>query len=185
MSKPQIAHIVATLENGVIGTNNDLPWPMWKEDMAFFREKTTGNIVVMGYNTILSLPKRLPNRVMVALSYSIIRESESNPTFFERIDFGVNTLECLLDVIGRGKELPSLTGKDIFIAGGGATYRNTIGEVDIVYQNVLKPTTAMELGDVETVTYPIELLDWMFTLQSSEEIDCDNGKMVKNVWVRN
>ena len=37
-------------------------------DMKFFRETTKHNVVVMGYSTYLSLPKRpLPNRINVVL----------------------------------------------------------------------------------------------------------------------
>ena len=39
------------------------------EDMKFFREQTTNNIVVMGYNTWLSLnEKKLPNRENIVLT---------------------------------------------------------------------------------------------------------------------
>ena len=47
--------IVCSDINGGIGRNNDLLFNI-KEDMKFFREMTKGNIIVMGYNTWLSLP---------------------------------------------------------------------------------------------------------------------------------
>ena len=49
--------IVAIDLQGNIGRNNDLLFHM-KEDMKFFREQTTNNIVVMGYNTWLSLNEK-------------------------------------------------------------------------------------------------------------------------------
>ena len=52
---------------GNIGRNNALLFKM-KEDMKFFRESTTGHVIVMGYNTWLSLgEKSLPNRTNIVL----------------------------------------------------------------------------------------------------------------------
>ena len=57
-----IKMIVCTDINGGIGRNNDLLFHI-KEDMKFFKEKTLGCKIVMGYNTWLSLPnKPLPDR---------------------------------------------------------------------------------------------------------------------------
>lgn len=44
-----------------IGFNNQLPWRI-SEDLKRFKELTTNCNVVMGYNTMLSLGKPLPNR---------------------------------------------------------------------------------------------------------------------------
>ena len=43
-----------------IGKRNDLMFSL-PLDMKFFRETTSGKVVCMGYNTLLSLPK--PDRV--------------------------------------------------------------------------------------------------------------------------
>ena len=42
-----ISHVVAMSNNQVIGINNDLPWSL-KDDLAHFKEYTTGKIIVMG-----------------------------------------------------------------------------------------------------------------------------------------
>jgi dihydrofolate reductase len=44
--------IAKTLADGCL----NMPWPSVKEDFAFFKEKTVGCPVMMGYNTWLSLP---------------------------------------------------------------------------------------------------------------------------------
>ena len=55
-------------KEGNIGKDNDLLFHM-KEDMNFFRKSTMGSIVVMGYNTWLSLgEKSLPNRKNIVLT---------------------------------------------------------------------------------------------------------------------
>lgn len=65
----QFSAIWACGLNGVIGKNNELPWPKIKEDMKWFRKHTLAKTVVMGYNTWVSLGnKPLPDRQNVVLS---------------------------------------------------------------------------------------------------------------------
>ena len=49
-----IIGIVAVDRNGAIGKGGKLPWH-YSADMKFFKETTTGNACVMGYNTWLTL----------------------------------------------------------------------------------------------------------------------------------
>jgi dihydrofolate reductase len=52
-----------------IGKNGDLPWPKNSDDLAWFKESTTGSAVVMGRKTWDSLPKKpLPNRQNIVVS---------------------------------------------------------------------------------------------------------------------
>lgn len=65
--------IMAIDEKGAIGLNNDLPWKLAgvdnKSDMQWFREKTKGKIIVMGYNTWVSIGRKpLPGRYNVVIS---------------------------------------------------------------------------------------------------------------------
>ena len=53
--------------NRVIGRGNTIPWHL-PEDFRWFKELTTGGIVVMGRKTFASLPKPLPNRTNVVFS---------------------------------------------------------------------------------------------------------------------
>jgi dihydrofolate reductase len=61
--------------DGGMGYNNNLPWHV-KEDLLFFKDLTTTtkrpdaqNVVIMGHNTFVSLPKRpLPQRYNIVLS---------------------------------------------------------------------------------------------------------------------
>jgi len=56
--------IAAVARNGVIGSDNRLPWHL-PEDLRHFRELTTGRAVIMGRRTWESLPERfrpLPGR---------------------------------------------------------------------------------------------------------------------------
>lgn len=47
--------IVAVDKNWGIGKNNDLLFHL-KEDMSFFKKMTLGKVIVMGSNTLMSLP---------------------------------------------------------------------------------------------------------------------------------
>jgi dihydrofolate reductase len=52
-----------------IGKNGDLPWPKNSDDLAWFKESTTGSAIVMGRKTWDSLPKKpLPNRQNIVVS---------------------------------------------------------------------------------------------------------------------
>lgn len=61
--------IVNVDKNWGIGIGNDLLNPI-PADMKFFRETTTGNVVVMGRKTFLSFPgpKALPKRVNIVIT---------------------------------------------------------------------------------------------------------------------
>lgn len=65
-----VSIIVAIAENGVIGDKNSLLWHI-KEDMRFFRQKTTSHPVIMGRKTYESLGRPLPNRTNVVISRTI------------------------------------------------------------------------------------------------------------------
>lgn len=56
--------LFAVDESGGMGKDGDMPWPMNKEDMIWFKETTQGQVVVMGKKSWLSpdMPKPLPNR---------------------------------------------------------------------------------------------------------------------------
>ena len=65
--------IFARARNGVIGSNNALPWHL-PEDMAHFKRSTLGCPVIMGRKTWDSLPARfrpLPGRLNVVVTRQI------------------------------------------------------------------------------------------------------------------
>lgn len=59
--------ILATNSKGGLGINNTIPWHS-AADFKHFKEETTGQVVIMGYNTWKSLPRRpLPGRLNIVL----------------------------------------------------------------------------------------------------------------------
>ena len=66
--------IVAYSNNYVIGNDNNLPWK-YKEDMEYFKTVTSytrkddnKNAIIMGYNTWLSIKKKLKNRINIVIT---------------------------------------------------------------------------------------------------------------------
>ena len=82
----------------------------YPEDMTFFKEKTSGNIVVMGRKTWDSLPKKpLSNRFNIVITSSPIVNPD--PTAFLKLDEFIKWLPKLKE----GKQ-------DIYIIGGASIY---------------------------------------------------------------
>ena len=62
-----IIGIVAIAENYAIGKDGKLPWH-YSSDLKYFKETTTGNVIVMGARTWDSIGRPLPNRLNILLS---------------------------------------------------------------------------------------------------------------------
>ncbi len=81
--------------------------------MQFFKRTTTGNVVVMGYNTLLSFPggKPLKDRVNIVLC----------PQGVEREDItAVHSVDELLI------EAAKYDGDKVFVIGGAMTYKTLL-----------------------------------------------------------
>ena len=104
----KVSLVAAVARNGVIGRAGGLPWRI-PEDLARFRELTTGHAVVMGRRTWDSLPERfrpLPGRRNVVVTRNEAwREPEA-----ERAASLDDALELLA-----GEER-------VFVIGGGELY---------------------------------------------------------------
>jgi len=65
----RISLVVAVAENGVIGSDNDLPWRL-KGDMKHFKATTMGKPIIMGRKTYDSIGRPLPGRTNIVMSRS-------------------------------------------------------------------------------------------------------------------
>lgn len=118
--------IAAVADNGAIGKDNDLLWHV-AEDMKYFRRTTTGNPVVMGYRTFLSIGRPLPKRDNIVISS---RTWEDVP---EGVKVACNLEEAYsLAEKAAGEESDAAAGR-IFIMGGGETYRKALPTADKLY----------------------------------------------------
>lgn len=107
MIQKNISIIVAIAQNFAIGKNNELLFHL-PNDLKRFKQITTGHPVIMGRNTLLSLPKgALPNRRNIIIS-DIPEEK------FERCEM-VSSIEDAASAVKYEQEA--------FIIGGGMIYR--------------------------------------------------------------
>ncbi len=107
--------IVAVDRQGAIGKGGKLPWH-YSADMKFFRETTTGNACVMGFNTWLTLRKPLKDRLNIVLS----RQSQIEP------HDSVVVLRDLNSVLS----LENYLRCDLFVMGGEQVYRSFLPYID-------------------------------------------------------
>ena len=107
--------IAAVGKNNELGKKGDLIFHI-KEDMQFFKETTTGHTVVMGFKTWESLPKKLPNRKNVVVSFEEIEGPD----------------ECVTDLVQFIKDNEN-TNEEIFVIGGGSIYAQFIDHAKRIY----------------------------------------------------
>ena len=130
----------------------------------FFREKTSGKTVCMGYNTLLSFPGSNPlkNRVNIVLA----------PEGVERDDcIIVHTLEDL------SKEVNKYD--DVFVIGGAMFYKTMVDYCEEVY------VTKVEADGEATVFYPnLDEKENFTEVYSSEPIE-SNGYTIRFTTYKN
>ena len=109
--------------NRVIGAGDKIPWHL-PEDFKWFKQLTTGHVLVMGRKTFESIGKPLPNRETIVLS----RGAFSHP--------GVRVIHNL-DELG-----PLAAGRDVFIAGGAQVYAQALPLCSDLYLTLVKREVA-------------------------------------------
>ena len=102
-----IIGIAAVDRKGAIGKGGKLPWH-YSADMRFFRETTTGNAVVMGRKTWLTIGKPLKNRLNIVLSRDTDIGPQESLIVFSDIE----------SVLSFNKSLST----DLFVIGGAQIY---------------------------------------------------------------
>lgn len=102
-------------KNWCIGKNGDMLFHI-REDLSHFKQKTVGNVCVMGYKTLLSLPSKKPlkNRENIVLTTKEIEIENATVC---------HNLDELFEVISQ-KEKDE--GKKVFVIGGGKIYQTLL-----------------------------------------------------------
>ena len=157
--------IVAVDKKWGIGKNNDLLFSL-KEDMKFFREKTSGKVVCMGYNTLLSFPgsKPLKNRTNIVLAPAGVTRDDCVIVY---------TLEEL------SRELAKYDSDDVFVIGGAMFYRTMVDYCSEVY------VTKVDADGEATVFYPnLDEKDNFELAYTSDPID-DGGYTIRFTTYKN
>lgn len=107
MTHNNISIIVAIAQNFAIGKNNDLLFHL-PNDLKRFKEITTGKTLIMGRNTLLSLPKwPLPNRRHIVITDRPDEQFEGCEMVFS-IDEAIEKVK---------------NEAEAFIIGGGMVYK--------------------------------------------------------------
>jgi dihydrofolate reductase len=111
-----VSLVAAVARGRVIGRDNSIPWRI-PEDMARFRELTTGHPVVMGRRTWDSLPERfrpLPGRRNVVVT--------RNPAWHDDGAERTGSLDEALRLLGSSAQ--------VFVIGGGQLYAAALPVAD-------------------------------------------------------
>lgn len=112
--------IVAVDKNWAIGLNNKLLVRI-PSDHKFFRQETTGKVVVLGRKTLETFPGGLPlkNRTNIILS--------TDQNYKVKDAVVVHSMEELLE------ELKQYASEDVYIIGGESVYREMLPYCDTAH----------------------------------------------------
>lgn len=111
-----LSMIAAIGKNRELGKNNDLIWHL-DGDLPFFKKVTMGKSVIMGRNTFFSLPKALPGRKNIVLTFPPVFEAPGVTC--------VLTPDEALEMVKDEEEA--------FIIGGASVYALFIDKADKLY----------------------------------------------------
>ncbi|MEQ8558758.1 MAG: dihydrofolate reductase [Henriciella sp.] len=124
MEEPvKLSMIVARSRNGVIGRDGGLPWKL-SDDLALFKQTTSGKPIIMGRHTWESLPKKpLPGRQNIVITRDWAYAAE-----------GARVYSNLNAAINSAKAIAARDGEnEVFIIGGESLYRRALPLTDILY----------------------------------------------------
>lgn len=144
-----VSIIVAYSKNRVIGNENDIPWYI-REDMQFFKKRTTGKIVIMGRKTYESIPEKhrpFPNRE----TYILTRDKSYRVDHPDVTVFNEFKKALMVAKLKAGDT-------EIMVAGGAQIYELALPYTDIIHATILAEDF---IGDAHFPILPEE--DWHLT----------------------
>lgn len=143
--------IVAVDKNWAIGHNGGLLISI-PEDMRFFREETTGKVVIVGRNTVKTFPggRPLKNRKNIIVSTNTDLKVEDAIV--------VNSVEEALEVV---KDYKS---EDVYVVGGASIYKQMLPYCDVAH------VTKIDYAYQADTYFPNldEMDDWVIEAESDE-----------------
>lgn len=118
----ELAIVVAVAANGVIGSNNELPWRL-PEDLKYFKRTTMGHPIVMGRKTFDSIGKPLPGRKNIVVTRQTDWQHD-----------GVDVVHNLEDAISLAKKVCREEGVErAMLIGGANLYEQALPECERLY----------------------------------------------------
>ncbi len=148
-----ITIIVAIAKNAAIGKDNQLLWHI-SEDLKRFKRLTAGHKVIMGRNTLMSLPKwPLPKRTNIVITDNPAEVFEGCEMVFS-IEEAVS--KCRAD-------------EECFIMGGASIYRQFMPLANRLYITRVNK-------DFEGDTFFPEIDEKVWKLvENSEDVEMEDG----------
>lgn len=127
-----ISLIAAIGENRELGNQGKIPWHI-KQDLLHFKNTTNGHVVIMGrkaFDSLLAYYKKSPNPIPKRIHIVVTRNK----------DYKVNVqsvyvVHSIKEALQLAKEKEK---EEIFIAGGGQLYKQTIKMADKLYLTIVK-----------------------------------------------
>lgn len=114
-----VTMIAAIGKNRELGKNNDLIWHL-PDDLKFFKEHTIGHPIVMGLNTLRSLPRKLKDREYIVLTNEDVKLDDDIVL--------VTSMDELLSYISNEKK-----NEEVMIIGGASLYAQMIKYADKMF----------------------------------------------------
>ncbi|MBP3603311.1 MAG: dihydrofolate reductase [Lachnospiraceae bacterium] len=148
--------IVAVDENWAIGNKNELLVRI-PADHKFFREETTGKVVVLGRKTLETFPQGMPlkNRTNIIMS--------TNQNYKVKDAIVVHSVEELLE------ELKKYNDEDVYIIGGDSIYKQMLP-----YCNVAHVTKIDHAYEADAYFPNLDKMpEWEITADSDEQVYFD------------
>lgn len=126
-----ISLILATDKNGLLGSGDKIPWMGdLPSDMKYFKDQTTGHVVIMGRNTYDSIGKALPNRTNIVITSKRPNKSSLgdfyDAYFYPSID----------EVLNEYYEY-SNAEDEVFVIGGASIYKQFLPFADRIYHTLI------------------------------------------------
>lgn len=117
-----LSAIAAMSENYTIGCDNRLPWHL-PADLKHFKSLTSGNPILMGRKTFLSIGKPLPNRTNIIIT--------RDPSFKANGCIIANSIEDAISLSGQHAT------NEVFIIGGADIYSQILSKVTRLYLTIV------------------------------------------------
>ena len=154
----KISIITARSKNGVIGSNNKLPWKM-PSDMRFFKQSTIFHHVLVGRKTYEGFKQQLVHRPALILT----TKSDYEPKYKE--DQIIHSLEEGIKIAEEQNET------ELFIIGGGEIYKQALDKNLLTHMYITEIDAAIH-GD--TFFPEFDESDWTIIRKDDFQADEKN-----------
>jgi len=161
--------IAAVDSNWLLGVNNSIPWH-YSIDFKRFKNITLGSILIMGENTVLSLPKPLKNRTIIGIS----------PDKKISTDFVVSSFHEAIEKALSTRKDETI---DVWIAGGGFVYNQALDHSLVTHLDItFVPKYKLNENDKNPVFFPKQKLN-NFVVED-QFVNCLDERLTHKIYRR-